>query len=112
MFIRKGCPELNAIESSRMVARRLLSMRDPPTGRHDVYSTRTEHRAVAEAVVVSDFAFKEPSDGLKADVWVRRHIHRLAFVECQWTKAVEEAPRAHETPVCDRQRAQSPARQA
>ena len=105
MLVRKSRPQLDAIESPRVIARRLLGMRDPATGRHDVYSPRTQHRFVAEAVVVNDFALVEPGDGLQPDVRVRRNIHRLAFVERQWAKAVEEAPRAHEAPVLDRQRA-------
>ena len=107
MLVRKGRPELDAIESPRVIARRLLGMRDPAPRRHDVYSPGTQHRFVAEAVVVNDFALEEPGDGLQPDVRVRRHIHRLAFVERQRAKAVEEAPRAHEAPILDRQRARN-----
>jgi hypothetical protein len=32
-------------------------------------------------------------------------VHRLAFIERQRAEAVEEAPRPHEAPILDRQRA-------
>src|SRR5687768_10705065 len=75
MLVWKRRPELDAIESPGVFARCLLGMRDPVTGRHDVYSAWTQHGVVSEAVVMNDFALEKLGDGLKPDVRVRRHIH-------------------------------------
>ena len=87
-----------------MVARRLFRVRDAAAGGHHVDAVGTQDRGVAKAVVVYDLALVQPGDGLKADVRVRCHIHRLPLGEGQRAEAVEETPRPDQSPIPDRQR--------
>jgi hypothetical protein len=87
-----------------VLARRLLGMGNAGAGGHHVHTARLQNGCTAQAVVVHDFTFVKPRDGLQSDVRVRRNVHRLPFTECEWPEAVEEAPWTHEAPVSDRER--------
>ena len=57
-----------------------------------------------QAVVVKDLAIEKPEDGLEADMWVRRDVHRLAGRKRQGAKGIavraqlEDLPHDSEAP--------------
>ena len=100
--IEERDPELDAVETPTVVPRRLFSVCDPGTRRHDVDAVGPEHRFVAQAVVVNHFAVEEPRHRLQTDVRVRGHVHRLPLAERQGSEAIEKTPRPDHPPIPDR----------
>ena len=107
MLLWERRPQLHAVQAPRVLARRLLGVGNAGAGGHHVHTARAQYRRTAQAVVVHDLAFVKPRDGLQPDVRVRRNVHRLAFTECEWPEAVEEAPWTDEAPVPDREGARN-----
>jgi hypothetical protein len=98
-------PQLHAVQTPCVFARRLLGVRDAAARRHHVDPTGAQYRFLAKTVVVDDLAIEQPRDGLQSDVRVRRDVHRLSVGERERTKSIEKTPRADETLVLHRQRA-------
>jgi hypothetical protein len=67
-------------------------MSDAFPGGHDVHTARPSDCLAAKAVVVQNLSIEQPCDGLQTHVRMRRHIHRLALSERQWSKPVQKTP--------------------
>ena len=100
-------PELETVQPAILVracsGRRLLGVRDPVAGRHQVQLSGLDQGEVAEAVAVQHLAVDQPRDGLQAAVRMRRHLHAGAVTERVGPEVVEEAPRADHAPMRVRQ---------
>ena len=79
-------------------------MRDPVTRCHHVHTARTQHRLVAQAIVMNNLAIMKPGDRLQADVRVGSHVHGFSLVERQWAEPVQKAPWSNKAAVLHRKR--------
>src|SRR5262249_23123846 len=80
------------------------SMSDPVSRSHDVHAAGPNQPLTAKTVMVNNFSFKQPGDGLKTDVRMRRNVHRLAFGKRVRAVTVEKAPGADQSFSFNRQR--------
>jgi hypothetical protein len=101
MEVRQRHPQLYSVQSSTVLARRLLCMGNAGPGRHDVNGAGPQDGLAAKTVVVQYFPVKQPRHGLQSDVRMRRHVHRFAFGKRQWAETIEKTPRSDEASFSD-----------
>src|ERR1700722_3052991 len=70
-------------------------MHDAATGCHPIDRAGPDWQCGAEAVTMHDLAIEQISDGGKADMRVRPHVHAVARAEYRRPKVVEEDERSH-----------------
>jgi hypothetical protein len=101
--VRQRYPELDAVQLRIVLSGRLLGMRDPAPGRHQVQLAWPDHLLAAQAVPVQHVAGDQPGDGLQPDVRVRRHPHPGHAVHRHRPVVIGEAPRADAPAVPERE---------
>ncbi len=103
--VRQGDPQLGELKSARLVAGRVLGVRDAAARSHQVDLAGMDPLPVAEAVRVQDPALDHPAERLQPDVRVRADREAAARRVVRGPGVVEEAPGADHAAMPVRQRA-------
>ena len=105
MALESGCavsaglgkrdPQLQRVQLDRLLADRILGVRDALAAGHEVQHATTDDDIAADRVAMADVAREGPGHRLQSDVRVRLDPHPGDLR----TESVEEAPRAHQREV-------------
>jgi hypothetical protein len=91
------------VQAGVVVGRRLLGVRDPVPGGHQVELAGPDHLLAAEAVAVQHVPGDQPGDRLEPDVRVRRDLHPGHAVHRHRAVVIHKAPRAHAAALAQRE---------
>jgi hypothetical protein len=92
--LRLGHPELHAVQRAAVVARRLLGVRQPAPGGHEVELPWADDLLAAQAVAVQHLPVEQVGHGVQAGVRVRADVDAAVRFDGGRSEVVDEAPRA------------------